>query len=145
MVALAYANAVLIDTSAVVALVDEGDPLHASACACLDELRPQNLMCAVDVTAHESFTRLRYNQTLGLAMAGFDTLRAAGVRTLAFTAADEAAALNLTQKYADKVLSFHDALCAAVMLRHDMFRVFSFDADFWTFGFEVLPGYTAPR
>jgi predicted nucleic acid-binding protein len=145
MVSLAYANAVLVDTSAVVALVNESDPLHQQATACLEQLRGENLLCAVNVTAHESFTRLRYGCTLELAGAGYALLRCGGVRTLEFVESDEEKALTLARKYTDKTLSFHDSLCAAVMLRHAMYRVFSFDADFWAFGFEVLPGVTRPR
>jgi len=37
---------------------------------------------------------------------------------------------------------FHDALCASVMKREGIYRVFTFDKHFWSFGFEVLPGAT---
>jgi len=58
---------------------------------------------------------------------------------------DEGKALDLVKKYTDKKLSYHDALCASVMLRYRLYRVFTFDSDFWTFGFELLPGLTKPR
>ncbi len=67
------------------------------------------------------------------------------MHTIDFTGSDEETAVALAQKYTDKSLSFHDSLCAAVMKRLGMFRVFSFDADFWTFGFELTPGITRPR
>jgi predicted nucleic acid-binding protein len=38
--------------------------------------------------------------------------------------------------------SFHDALCAVTMHRAGIYKVFSFDSDFWTLGFEVMPGRT---
>lgn len=145
MVGLAYANAVMIDTSAVVALLDPADQFHQHAADCLAGLQAENLMCAVDVTAHEVFTTLRYNVDLDAGVDGFGQLREAGVRTLDFTPDDEQEALALARKYTDKALSFHDVLCAAVMLRYGMFRVFSFDADFWTFGFELVPGITGRR
>src|SRR5262245_48167118 len=123
MVGLAYANAVMIDTSAVVALVNDQDQFHQDAVACVEALQAENLMCAVDVTAHEAFTTLRYNVGLGDASRAFERLRNARVRTIDFTPEDEQKALALAAKYTDKVLSFHDVLCAAVMLRYGIFRV----------------------
>ncbi|MDX2053616.1 MAG: PIN domain-containing protein [Polyangiaceae bacterium] len=145
MIGVAYANAVLIDTSATVALADVDDAYHSIASECFAKMQTDVLFCAVDVTAHESFTRLRYDGSLDLALKGFGMLRASRVRTIAFGEEDEHKAIELVQKYADKSLSYHDALCAAVMLRYDMFRIFSFDSDFWTFGFELVPGTTKPR
>lgn len=145
MLRLAYAGAVLIDTSAIVALVDDHDAYHSAATECFNDLSSQVSFCAVDVTAHESFTRLRYAATLKAGLSGFNFLRETNVRTLQFNNDDEQRALELVRKYSDKKLSYHDALCAAVMLRHNMFRIFSFDSDFWVFGFELCPGATRPR
>jgi len=142
MVSLIYANAVVIDTSAAVAIVDENDRMHDIAIESLAEMRQRNVLCAVDVTAHESFTRLRYNRDLLHAEMGYAFLRDSNVSVLEFEFPDEDRAIGLIRKYNDKVLSFHDALCAAVMLRLGLFRVFSFDSDFWSFGFEVSPGQT---
>ena len=47
--------------------------------------------------------------------------------------------VSLLEKYYDKSLSFHDALCAAVMMRNKIYRIFSFDHDFRWFGFLVQP------
>jgi predicted nucleic acid-binding protein len=44
------------------------------------------------------------------------------------------------EKYSDQKISFHDALCAAVMLRIGAYRAFAFDKHFWIMGFEMLPG-----
>jgi predicted nucleic acid-binding protein len=142
MVSNVYRNAVLIDTSAAVAVVDESDAFHDLARTSLEIIKATDVLFAVDVTAHESFTRLRYNRDLSRARAGYAFLREASVQLLRFEAADESRALSLTQKYQDKALSFHDALCAAVMLNHGLYRIFSFDADFWSFGFEITPGLT---
>jgi len=145
-----YADAILIDTSATVAVMDTADPLHADARDALEELNScgQYLLCAVDSTAHESFTRIRYNSRLETALAGYSWLRTeqiAKIRTIDFSATDEDKALALIRRYPDVRLSFHDALCAAVMLRLGIYRIFSFDADFWTFGFELLPGTSRRR
>ena len=83
-------------------------------------------------------------RTLDAAIRGFELLRAANVRTLRFTEADEAKAIELVRKYIDKTLSYHDALCASVMLRHRLFRIFSFDADFWTSASNSCPARPSP-
>jgi predicted nucleic acid-binding protein len=72
-------------------------------------------------------------------------MRSERFRLLEFQASDEIFARGLLAKYDDQRLSFHDALCAAVMFREGIFKIFSFDRDFWLFGFQVLPGAIAPR
>jgi len=137
-----YANAVLIDTSACVAAFDEADALHTEATTTLAQLTSDGhyLLCAVNVTAHESFTRIRYNARLNAGLLGYSWLRSEGLETIQFSDDDEREALSLIRKYSSVRLSFHDALCAAVMLRLGIYRIFSFDADFWAFGFELIPG-----
>jgi predicted nucleic acid-binding protein len=142
-----YTDAVLIDTSACVAAFDEEDALHLQATATLAQLaaEAQVLLCAVNVTAHESFTRIRYNARLDAGIDGYSWMRSEGLQTIQFADADEVEALSLIRKYSSVKLSFHDALCAAVMLRLGIYRIFSFDADFWTFGFELIPGVIQRR
>ena len=139
-----YRNAVLVDTSAALALANKRDPYHQLARDCWTQLQSKCVFCALEVTAHESFTRARYDLTLWRGLLAYRGLRKC-VRSLRFEPADEDRALGLLRKYRDKKLSFHDALCAAVMLRHGLYQVFTFDSDFWAFGFQVLPGTTRPR
>ena len=54
---------------------------------------------------------------------------------------DEKSALAILERFSEHAISFHDALCAAVMRRLGIYRVFTFDKDYWVMGFEVLPGY----
>jgi predicted nucleic acid-binding protein len=95
---------------------------------------------AVNATSHESYTRLRYSVSHSKAIAAYEWLHATPVQTLPFGPDDEAAAVGMLRKYHDHSLSFHDALCAAVMLRIGVFKVFTFDSDFSTMGFAVVPG-----
>lgn len=141
-----YTDAVLVDTSACVAAFDDADALHAQATATLEQLAAEGqvLLCAVNVTAHESFTRIRYNARLNAGLDGYSWMRS-GLQTIEFAGADESEALSLIRKYSSVRLSFHDALCAAVMLRLGIYRIFSFDADFYTFGFELIPGVVRRR
>lgn len=135
-----YDQVALIDTSAVIALFDPKDQFHQEAKAFFNTA---NLVWfTLNTTAHETFTRVCYDKGLTSALERYDFLRSDRFRLLAFDDADEQRARNLLGKYRDQSFSFHDALCAVVMPRAGIFKVFSFDHDFWTLGFEVLPGRT---
>jgi predicted nucleic acid-binding protein len=134
-----YAEAALLDTSVVFAKHYARDRRHRRAVDLFRDIGERGL-CALDVTAHETFTRLRKDADLDVALAGYEFLRAHDVRLLEFEPRDEEAALASLRKYADKQLSFHDALCAAVMMRNSIYRIISFDSDFYAFGFDVIPG-----
>lgn len=134
-----YTRLVLLDTSVVFARYCKRDRRHELALATLQAVQDQ-VLCAVNVTAHETFTRLRYDAGLDDALASYEYLREHDVRILDFEARDEESAMKALRKYTDKRLSFIDALCAAVMMRNGIYRVASFDSDFYAFGFEVIPG-----
>ena len=99
-----------------------------------------HLLYCLDVTSHECFTRVRYASSYTKAREHFDFLREnTRVKLLRLEASDETNALRLLEKYAEHALSFHDALCAAVMLRLGIPNIFSLDDDFSILGFVVYP------
>ena len=136
-----YSDFALIDTSAVIALEDSRENHHREAKRFF-EAQSGLTWAAVNVTSHETFTRIRYRRDVVSALSGFDFLRTGGVVGLDFEKADEAKARDLLIQYGDHKISFHDALCAAVMHRNGIYRIFTFDKDFWILGFEVVPGRT---
>jgi predicted nucleic acid-binding protein len=140
-----FRDAALLDTAAVFAMLDERDTLHDYATQFFQNHRRALTWFAVDTTAHESYTRARYDLSREKAVAAYSLLRAADVRLVRLDADDEERACAILERYADQTLSFQDALCAVIMKRLQIFKVFTFDADFWTLGFEVIPGGTAPR
>lgn len=140
MVRTLYAGIALVDTSAAIALKDPADDFHTEATAFF-ESTSSLVWTYLNITAHETFTRRRYDQGLAPALESFDHVRES-FRVLDFQPEDEDRARSLLSSYSDQVLSFHDALCAAVMLRHGIAKVFTFDSDFWILGFEVVPGMT---
>jgi len=140
-----YDHAALLDTAAVFALLDERDALHIDATQFFQANKTLLVWYAVDTTAHESYTRVRYDLTREKAFAAYALLRAADVRVIRFDVDDEEQACAILQKYADQTLSFQDALCAAIMRRIGLYKVFTFDSDFWTMGFQVIPGATPAR
>ena len=137
---LAYDYLAVIDTSAAVALLDQSDSLHSVAAQFFADEADSFQWCVLNATSHETFTRLRYDHGLNLGLKGYDLLRSGELRVLSFDADDELEARSVLTKYSDHDLSFHDALCATVMIREGIFKVFTFDAHFWSFGFEVMPG-----
>ena len=130
-------NIALIDTSAVIALFDKREEQHKRAKLFYEECLLD--WAAVDLTAHETFTRLRSRTDVSRGFEGFDFLRAE-LTVIDFKRDDEARARSILTKYADHNISYHDALCAALMLRNGIYKIFTFDKDFSILGFEVIPG-----
>ena len=93
----------------------------------------------LNATSHETFTRSRCRLSLQKGLEGYDSLRGGGFKVLGSTSTDETEARLLVGKCSDQILGFYDALCAAVMMRVGLYRVFTFDRDFWHFGFEIAP------
>ena len=135
-----YEGIALIDTSAVIAHLDPTEQFHAEAKLFFETVHDGLTFAIVNVTSHETFTRVRYDRGLAPALERYDFLRK--IRVLPFVEEDEVETRRMLQKYDDQRLSYHDTLCAAVMKRVGIYKVFSFDADFWIFGFWVLPGAT---
>jgi predicted nucleic acid-binding protein len=143
MTGIVYERMIAVDTSAVIALLNPKDQYHDLARQFFESAEGL-IWFALNVTTHELFTRVRYDEGLPTALSRYDFMRGGGFRLLKFDTNDEISARGLLEKYDDQKLSFHDALCAVVMLREHIFKIFSFDRDFWVLGFEVLPGTTAP-
>jgi predicted nucleic acid-binding protein len=128
---------VLVDTSAIVALFDDDDHWHQAAERFFHE--EDFSWVTVDVTAHEVYTRVRYDRDCVRALQHYDFLRSGSTTVISFIREDEISARALLEKYSDHKISFHDALCAADMLRIGAYRAFAFDKHFWIMGFEMLP------
>jgi uncharacterized protein len=127
-----------VDSSALIALFDERDQWHREAKRFYDQ--ETFSWVTLNTTAHEVYTRVRYDRDCASALRIYDFLRSGTMTVVPFIREDEDYARGVLEKYSDHKLSFHDALCAAVMLRIGAYRAFSFDKDFWILGFEMLPG-----
>ncbi len=142
MAGIVYSEMALIDTSAVIALFEPNDQFHQEAKNFFSSLKSQMSWCAINITSHETYTRVRYISGWDLAHKCYDFLRSNGIKLLEFNNKDEYKSKELLLKYKDQKLSFHDALCATIMLRNSIYKIFTFDSDFWTLGFQVIPGHT---
>jgi uncharacterized protein len=139
MVRSIYEHIALIDTAAAIALLDPTERFHKDATTCFQH--SDVAWASLNVTGHEAYTRARYKGAdPSGAVEHYELLRGYGVTVLAFESGDESSAIAILRKYSDQSLSFHDALCAAVMTRLGIYRVFTFDHHFLTLGFELIPG-----
>lgn len=133
------AEALFIDSSAAIALKDPSDQFHSDA-RHFFESTGNVLWVILNATAHEAFTRARYNIGFHDAITLYDFLKGGAHYQLDFVSDDEREARRLLIKYSDHRLSFHDVLCAAVMKRVGIYKAFAFDHHFYYFGFQIFPG-----
>jgi len=135
-------EAILIDTSAVLALHNSKDEKHSLAYNFFNNHFDEIIWVVLNATKHESYTRARYKFNFDNAINIYDFLSDDLIHQISFQNIDEVAAKNLLTKYKNEDLSFHDALCATIMMRYGLFRVFTFDWHFSIFGFEVFPEFS---
>ena len=134
-------EAILVDTSAAIALADRDDQFHKAA-ESFYESTTDVVWATLNATAHETYTRARYILGFDEALRLYDFLTGQPLMCMPFIAEDEGVARNHLVRFCEHKLSFHDALFAAVMKRIGIYKAFTFDHHFWLFGFEVLPGRT---
>jgi predicted nucleic acid-binding protein len=134
-------DAVLIDTSAILALNDPKDQYHISAFDFFRTRIDTVQWVVLNSTKHEAFTRARYLLNFDRAISIYDFLSKELIYQIRFKEIDEQETIKLLMKYKDEKLSFHDALCASIMMRLGLYRVFTFDKDFIVFGFDIFPLY----
>ncbi len=133
------AEALLVDTSAAIALKDTSDQFHSETLHFFEST--ENVLWVIlNVTTHEAYTRARYNLGFHDAIDLYDFLKDKSTYQLDFVPDDEREARRLLIKYSDHRLSFHDVLCAAVMKRVGIYKAFAFDRHFYCFGFQIFPG-----
>ena len=126
---------VLVDTSAVYALLDRSDANHQSARAILQALKKRR--------AEPLLTNflVAESHALILARLGADTARRwlfGNVWAVEpVTEGDEAKARQILARYVDKTFSYTDATSFAVMERRSLRTAFAFDPHFRQYGFQL--------
>jgi predicted nucleic acid-binding protein len=132
-------EAILVDTSAAIALADRNDQFHEAA-ECFYGSTTGVVWASLNATAHETYTRARFALGFREALRLYDFLTGRPLMCMPFIGEDEGVARDHLVRFHEHKLSFHDALFAAVMKRIGIYRAFTFDRHFFLFGFEVLPG-----
>lgn len=137
-----YRGYVLIDSSALIALINGQDPNHDYSVLALDDLKKDAnvrlFLC--NLTIYETYTRLRYWFNWEKAVQVWDTISTAiQPRHLEYRASYEYKTREILETYRSHELSFHDAGCAVLMSERKIGRVFTFDDDFSVIGFERYP------
>jgi len=127
---------VLIDTSAVFALLDRSDANHDEARAILGALRKRRavpLLTNFIVAESHALLLARLNAEVARAWVLGNVWEVERV-----TEADEAAARQILARYTDKTFSYTDTTSFAVMERRAIRTAFAFDPHFRQYGFQLL-------
>ncbi len=127
---------VLVDTSAVYALMDRDDTYHRKAASILRSLPRRGLTPVLtNFIAAECHALLL--SRLGAELAR-DWLLKQVWPVEPVTAPDEKRAREIIQRYTDKTFSYTDATSFAVMERLNLREAFAFDPHFQQYGLKLL-------
>lgn len=133
---------IFVDASAWIALFDKYDPYYQRAVAYWKELqRQQRKLITSDYILDEAYTLIRRGRgSLPMAIALHDLVENSSVvEIVSINETLRQDAWQLFVTYTDKVISFTDCTCFAIMKQRGLFEAFSFDADFAGAGFVVQP------
>jgi len=132
---------IFLDTGAFVARYARRDGQHSRATRAWAEIEKLRNACFTsNFVLDETFTLLGRQTSYAFAAERARALLGSKALTiLRPDAEDELAALDLFARFADQKVSFTDCTSFALMRRHRLSRVFTFDRHFVAAGFEVLP------
>ena len=136
---------VLVDSSANLALLDEGDRHHVAAVSILGWLIGQRYR------QYTTNAMLVESHALILSVLGSEAANSflrdvgrGGVTVIRVRASDEERAREILFRYEDKAFSYNDAISFAVMERLRIELAFTFDSDFRQYGWTVAALPSAP-
>lgn len=129
----------LADTSALLAVFDRSDRLHARAAAFLRQ-RPGDRFVLTELVLAELATRLRARSGADVAVAiAADLLGSPRYQAVFVDLGLLREALALMARFADKRLSLTDCASFALIDHLKLDAAFSFDRDFRDCGYRVVP------
>jgi len=136
-----YRTYVLVDSSALIALIDARDQNHNYSIVGLNELRKDSdtRLFICNLTIYETYTHLRYKFDWDRATRVWSMISRLQHTYLEFRSSYEQKTKEILEIHRAYSVSFHDAGCAAIMLDKKIGRVFTFDNDFSVIGFERYP------
>ena len=137
-----YRGYILIDSSALIALIDDHDQYHDYSILASEELaKDANVRLFIcNLTLYETYSHLRRRLSWEKATQVWSMISTRiRPRKIEFRSFYETKTREILQIYRAHDLSFHDAGCAAIMIENKIARVFTFDSDFSIIGFERYP------
>ena len=141
------APAVFVDTSVLYAHLDESDTNHEAARTIFEDIRTNAVVYRpLYVTSHvlsELVTLLAHNHGTAVAVDALDRLRDSSLFVLLYpdaTVIDTAA--GQLARYHDQSITLVDHLTAVLATEYDVDRVVTFDDDFRTLGYSLVPADT---
>ena len=135
-------SSLFVDASAWIALFNKDDRYYEKAMAFWEQIPEARLhLVTNDYVMDETYTFLRKSQNgLNRAIQAYEVVEKSGLIELVEVNDDyRRRGWLLFTKYTDKVISFTDCVCFAMMHELGVYQVFSFDADFARAGFVVRP------
>jgi predicted nucleic acid-binding protein len=131
-------NAVFVDTSAWVAMLDRSEASHLAVAAFLREQRA--LLVTSDYVVDETLTFLRLRVGTPIALQFGESLLADdGIAFVRLAEADWKQAWVLFRRYSEHDFSFTDCTSFALMKRLGLSRALTLDGHFRVMGFQMLP------
>lgn len=131
----------LVDTGAWFALADRSDKHHRDAVDIYPRLLNRcNHLTTTNLVIAETYILIRRALGHQAAIAFLGNASASPRIVKIYSDSElEKAAEDILRKYQDQDFSYTDAVSFAVMKRHEIARVFSFDKHFLTAGFSLIP------
>jgi len=135
-------KAVLIDTSAFLALAKSKDIHHLAASGCLNLIAKHRLPIFISIpTIYESHRRILFDLGQSSAERFLDRVFDGSANIARTAIEDEQEARKLIGKYTALQLTLTDAANMALMIRLGIAAVFSFDRHFLQAGFIRIPPF----
>jgi predicted nucleic acid-binding protein len=124
-------RSVIVDTSAIYALVDTDDPHHQEAARYLRQLGRGVSLLVAEPTLLETVTLIKGRLGSAIALRTLQSINASNrYRVTRLTEADYAETWRLLEQYSDKSWSPFDCACLAVARSRQITEAFAFDNHF---------------
>jgi len=137
-----YERAVLLDTSALEAIIDPRDQYHEQAAKCLLELGNLSYpLYVTTLTIIETHRRLLYKPRLDNSkpFRFIESIYDGSINIVRPLEEDEIKAIEYIRRFNNQKVTFADAISMAVMIRFGLRKIFSFDWHFTLLGFQIIP------
>lgn len=137
-----YSRAILIDTSALLALADPKDNNRQQAITCLNTIKDHRLPVFVSIpTIYESHRRFLFDLGQVVAAGFLQNIYDGSVNIVYTIKDDEQEGIRLIERYAGLKITMTDAVNMAVMIRLGIAVSFSFDRHYLQAGFIRIPPF----